>query len=205
VSEVIRNPYRNPDEPGFNPAYRGTPPWDIGRPQSEFVRLEGSGEIRGSVLDVGCGTGENVLYFAQRGHDAWGIDTAPLAITRANEKAVQRGVDAHFLVADAFELWTLGRTFDTVVDSGLFHIFDPEAHTRLVKSLASVLSPGGTLFVLGYSDAEQGGGPPGFSPDELHRAFADGWRVNEVLETRFEILAVPNHKSKAWLASITRE
>ena len=60
----MANPYTNPDEPGFNPAYRGTPPWDIGRPQPDFVRLEEAGEIRGSVLDVGCGSGENVLYLA---------------------------------------------------------------------------------------------------------------------------------------------
>jgi cyclopropane fatty-acyl-phospholipid synthase-like methyltransferase len=153
---------------------------------------------------VGCGTGENVLYMAQRGHEAWGVDAAPLAIAKANEKAAQRGVDAHFLVADAFELSTLGRTFDTVIDSGLFHIFAPEGHSRLVTSLASVLSPGGTYFVLGYSDADQGVGPPGFSLDELYRAFADGWRVNDIRETRFEIVDTPNHKSRAWLASITR-
>jgi SAM-dependent methyltransferase len=199
------NPYRKPDEPGFNPAYRGTPPWDIGRPQSEFVRLENDGEIRGSVLDVGCGTGENVLYFAQRGHEAWGVDSAPLAIAKANEKAAQRGVNAQFLVADAFELSTLGRTFDTVIDSGLFHIFAPDAHSRLVKSLASVLPSGGTYFVLGYSDEDPGAGPPGFSPAELFRAFADGWRVNDIRETQFEIVEVPNHKTKAWLACITRQ
>jgi len=198
------NPYRNAEEPGFNPAYRGTPPWDIGGPQSEFVRLEERGEIRGSVLDVGCGTGENVLYLAQKGHEAWGVDSAPLAIEKATEKAAQRGIDAHFLVADAFELEALGRTFDTVIDSGLFHIFTPEGHSRLVASLAGVLSPGGTYFVLGYSDADQGVGPPGFSPEELRRAFADGWRVNDVRETRFEIVDTPNHKSKAWLATITR-
>jgi SAM-dependent methyltransferase len=199
------NPYRKPDEPGFNPAYRGTPPWDIGRPQPEFVGLEASGAIRGSVLDIGCGTGENVLYLAQQGHQAWGVDSAPLAIAKANEKAAQRGVNAQFLVADAFELSTLGRTFDTVIDSGLFHIFDPDGHSRLVRSVASVLPHGGTYFVLGYSDADPGVGPPGFSPAELHRAFADGWRVNDIRETQFEIVDVPNHKKKAWLASMTRQ
>ncbi len=74
VPPPLDNPYRDPDEPGFNHAYGGTPPWDISRPQAECVRLEESGEIRGSVLDVGCGTGEHVLYLARRGHEAWGID-----------------------------------------------------------------------------------------------------------------------------------
>src|SRR5436853_1953018 len=100
----MANPYTNPDEPGFNPAYRGTPPGDIGRPQAEFVRLEEAGEIQGPVLDVGCGTGEHVLYLARRGHDAWGVDSAPLAIEKARHKSVQRDIQATFVVADAFDL-----------------------------------------------------------------------------------------------------
>jgi cyclopropane fatty-acyl-phospholipid synthase-like methyltransferase len=60
----------------FNQAYRGSPPWDIGRPQKEFVELVMRGEITGSVLDIGCGTGEHALFFASEGHEVWGIDTA---------------------------------------------------------------------------------------------------------------------------------
>ena len=133
------NPYTNPDEPGFNPAYRGTPPWDIGRPQPDFVRLEEAGEIQGSVLDVGCGTGEHVLYLASRGHDAWGVDLAPLAIDIARRKSAERNIQATFIVADVFDLGTLGRTFDTVVDSGLLHIFSPEQRPGFLASLAEVL------------------------------------------------------------------
>jgi SAM-dependent methyltransferase len=117
----VTNPYANANEPGFNPAYRGTPPWDIGRAQPDFVRVEEAGEIKGSVLDVGCGTGENVLYLASRGHDAWGVDLAPLAIDIARRKAAERNIQATFIVADVFDLRPLGRLFDTVVDSGLLH------------------------------------------------------------------------------------
>ena len=54
----------------FESAYLGTPPWDIGRPQPAIVRLAESNQIAGSVLDVGCGTGENILYLAERGLSA---------------------------------------------------------------------------------------------------------------------------------------
>ena len=85
----------------FDSAYQGTPPWDIGRPQKEFVELVRSGEITGSVLDIGCGTGEHALFFAAEGYDVWGIDSAPLAIEKAQEKAVKRGLPVHFSVLDA--------------------------------------------------------------------------------------------------------
>ncbi len=205
VPDPMADRFRDPNEPGFNPAYRGTPPWDIGRPQTEFVRLEEMGEIQGSVLDVGCGTGEHVLYLAQRGHEAWGIDAAPLAIDKATRKAAQRGIQATFAIADAFELRVLGRTFDTVIDSGLLHVFAPELRPRFVASLGAVVSPGATYIVLGYSDDDPGSGPRGYSPDDIRQAFADGWRMNYIREAQFDIVDVAGHKTKAWLSSLSRQ
>jgi SAM-dependent methyltransferase len=201
----VGNPYTNPDEPGFNPAYRGTPPWDIGRPQPDIVRLEEAGEIQGSVLDVGCGTGENVLYLASRGHDAWGVDLAPLAIEIARRKSAERSIQGTFIVADVFDLRKLGRSFDTVVDSGLLHIFPAEQRTGFAASLAEVLRSGGTYFVLGYSADDPGPGPRGFSPGDLRVTFAEGWRINYIRATQFAINDMAVHKSRAWLASISRD
>ncbi|HZP89453.1 MAG TPA: hypothetical protein VFC04_00470, partial [Actinomycetota bacterium] len=56
-------------KPFFETAYGGSPAWDIGRPQPAVVRLEEAGEITGSVIDLGCGTGENALFLASRGHE----------------------------------------------------------------------------------------------------------------------------------------
>ena len=83
---------------------------DIGRPQAYLVRLAEAGEIAGSVLDVGCGTGENALYLATRGHHVLGVDAAPLAIERATAKARDRGIEAEFIVWYALRVGELGRT-----------------------------------------------------------------------------------------------
>jgi SAM-dependent methyltransferase len=98
----------------FDSAYRGgPPPWDIGRPQKEFVELVKRGEITGSVLDIGCGTGEHALFFASEGYSVWGIDSTPLAIDKAREKAARRGLQVHFLVLDALHMSELIRKSDT--------------------------------------------------------------------------------------------
>ena len=144
------------DQRLFEQAYQGQAPWDIGRPQPAIVNLAEAGLVRGSVLDVGCGTGENLLFLAARGHEAWGIDFVPAAIERAKEKAKERGIDAHFLVGNALELEKLGRQFDTVIDCGLFHTFADEERPAFVRELAEILRSGGLLYILCFSDEQPG-------------------------------------------------
>ena len=83
-----------------------------------------------------------------------GVDSAPLAIRKAQEKAKARGLAVHFLVGDALDLASLDRTFDTVTDSGLFHTLSDEDRPVFEKSLASILPPGGIYFMLCFSDRE---------------------------------------------------
>ena len=186
----------------FDSAYEGRPPWDIGRAQPAFAELAESGAIDGDVLDVGCGTGENALMLAGRGHDVLGVDTASAAVERARSKARERGIDAEFLVHDAYDLAALGRQFDTVLDSGLFHVLvrnDPE---RYAASLRSALRRGGRLFVLGFDDRDEGQGPS-VSPGDIRGAFVDGWHVESIDASVFETVGVENHKRRAWLATLT--
>jgi SAM-dependent methyltransferase len=156
----------------FEEAYRGTPPWDIGRPQPVFEVLADAGEIAGPVLDVGCGTGENALLFAARGFEVVGVDAVAAAIEAARRKAVARGLEAEFLVHDALALEGLGRRFATVVDSGLFHTFDDAERGRFVTSLAAALTLGGHYYVLCFSERElRDGGPRRVTQAELRAAF----------------------------------
>src|SRR5258708_2810526 len=113
-----------PTRETFTSAYSGQAPWDIGRPQKAFVEV--AHQIIGSILDPGCGTGEHALFFARRGHKVLGIDFLEEPIKRAKEKADDRGLPVGFLVMDALALLDLPETFDTAIDSGLFHVFSDE-------------------------------------------------------------------------------
>jgi cyclopropane fatty-acyl-phospholipid synthase-like methyltransferase len=188
----------------FDSAYRGTPPWDIGRPQKEFIELVRRGEITRSVLDIGCGSGDNALFFAQEGFDVWGIDSSSLAIQKAQEKSQQRGLPVHFQVLNALELAKLNRTFDTVTDSGLFHTLSDEDRPLFVKNLAAVLSPNGTYFMLCFSDKEPAGyGPRRITEREIRETFSDGWSINYIRPATFES-NIRAQGPRAWLSSITR-
>ena len=182
------------------------PPWDIGKPQPAFVRLAESGLLTGQVLDVGCGTGEQSLLAASYGARATGVDLSPAAIAQARAKAAQRGLDVRFEVADALDLGQLDPNFDVIIDSGVFHVFSDEDRPRYVASLAAVLRPGGTLYLMCFSDRQPGDfGPRRVREDELRASFSDGWAVQSITADTFEIRPVGDTtRAQAWLAVFTR-
>lgn len=188
----------------FDDSYVGTPPWDIGRPQPVFLGLADAGEIRGRVLDAGCGTGEHVLMAAERGLNTTGIDASPRAIAAAQKKAADRSLTARFVVWDALRLGQLEDHFDTVIDSGLFHVFDDEHRAAYVQALTTVVHPGGRYLMCSFSDRQPGDwGPRRVRQEEIRGAFSAGWRVESIEAAQFETNLDPP-MVQAWLATITR-
>jgi SAM-dependent methyltransferase len=190
----------------WDASYRDGPaPWDIDRPQPAIVRVASEGGFAGTVLDAGCGTGENALHVASRGLPVLGVDVAGTALAVARAKAAERGIEAEFAEADALRLERLGRRFDTVLDCGLFHTFDGDERPGYVASLASVTEHGGTLYVLCFSDVGPDTGPHPVGREELSAAFTpgDGWNVAAVepdrVHTRYH-----DHGAPAWFATIRR-
>ena len=104
--------------------------------------------------------------------------------------------------------WTLGdgsSRFDTVLDCGLFHVFEDDDRAALVASLRGLVASGGRYFMLCFSDREPGEwGPRRVSRSEIETSFADGWRIDSIEESRIE-LTWNAEGAQAWLVAMTRQ
>ncbi len=133
----------------FDAVYTDTPPWDIGGPQPAMSALLTEYPPLAPVLDVGCGSGDLSIHLAGLGYQTVGVDFVEAAIAHAQQKrtALPSGVAnrVEFRVADALRPSLLQQQFGSVVDSGFYHLFDPDQCNQYADELAQTLIPGGRL------------------------------------------------------------
>ena len=177
----------------FNAVYRGgellggagitRAPWDIGEVQPGVVEFERRGRFRGSVLDAGCGPGDNSIFLASRGYRVTAVDAASLAVETARERAGGAGIE--FAVADATSLAGFEDRFDTVLDSALFHTLDGDARRRYAAAIHRAARPGAWLNMLCFANVPNGMPEPlSVSEKTVREVLAEaGWRVTELQQS----------------------
>lgn len=178
----------------------GIPPWQIDRPQPEVIRWIEEGKFESPVLDVGCGAGDNALELARRGYRVLGIDPVPEALRRAREKASKSGLaqPPEFMAGDALRLEESGIEAETVLDSAVFHIFSDAEQEVYVRGIETVLSKGGRLHLLAFSELEtREPGPRRLSLEQIRRPFRRDWQFEEAARCRFYDLTRPDG-AHAW-------
>ena len=188
----------------WDASYSGAaPPWDIGRPQPAVVQLAEAGAFVGTFLDAGCGTGEHsILAFRATVPNHSGSMFLRGQFEIAQRKATENKVELTFQVHDARHLDTLGYSFDTILDCGLFHVFDELDRSEYVVALHGVLRPGGHLYLMCFSDSQPGDwGPRRIAEDELRAAFGSGWRFDSVARNHFDINPVGSHHDRGGVGS----
>jgi SAM-dependent methyltransferase len=98
------------------------------------------------VLEVGCGTGCDLLQFAKHGAEAIGVDITPEHLRLAKERVAQL---AEVREGDATELPFPDESFDYVYSHGVLHHI--ETPRLVVEEIFRVLKPRGTFNVHFYA------------------------------------------------------
>lgn len=141
------------ESPGAGLPPMAAPPWDTKAPKDSVVAWHSDGWVRGDVLDIGCGLGDNAIYLARNGYRVTGLDISPTALVTAERRAADAGVDVTFAVTDATRLDGYNDAFDTVVDSGMFHCLDETGKRQYAAAAHRATRPGATLLISCFSDA----------------------------------------------------
>jgi SAM-dependent methyltransferase len=167
----------------FRVMYRlGFKPWDSGVPPPELKELiEGPhAKPPGRALDLGCGTGTNVIYMAQHGWDVTGIDFVPRALAAAKRKAQAARVTARLIQADVTRLAELGigDRFGLVFDLGCLHSIPDDRRGAYATGVTEATLPGADFLVWGFSPTSSN--PflrTKLSRDELEQRFGKDWEM----------------------------
>lgn len=135
--------------------YRFWAPWDAVGVRSELRALLSNGPVSPQThprsLDLGCGTGANVVFLAEQGFESWGTDFSEVALERARDRAATAGVSdrVHLVRADltARTVAGLDGPFDLLTDFGTLDDLDRDGR-RAMADLVVGLSRAGSVMLL---------------------------------------------------------
>jgi ubiquinone/menaquinone biosynthesis C-methylase UbiE len=152
----------------FHYWYFGQPPWDTGVSPPELIDFLQNHQT-GRAIDIGCGTGTNVITLAQAGWKVTGVDFAPRAIKLARQKAGRAGIQAEFLVRDATALQGITGPFDLAFDLGCFHSIPEAGKKKYLNQLDRILAPGGFWLIYGFLNSATDQTSSGLSQTDIDR------------------------------------
>lgn len=169
----------------YRALYRvGFTPWDQEHIPAELSALiEGPSSLTpGRALDVGCGTGTQAVYLAERGWQVTGLDAVEQALAQSRQRAEEKAVDVRWVRGDVANLSAsdLGGGFDLIFDRGCFHDLSRAARDGYVRGVSELAAPEATLLIMAFAPREHGIGPSGASEEEIERRFGEEWELVSV-------------------------
>ncbi|MDR3165974.1 MAG: methyltransferase domain-containing protein [Synergistaceae bacterium] len=188
-------------------------PFDIDAPDEWIADLEQRGQIRGNILDAGCGTGRTSIFLAKLGYSVTGVDISANAVERAARKTVSGEFHIRFIQANICEWIGCDNFFDTVIDIGCFHsLFTENDRKSYASTLQRVCKAGAVVYLRAISEAnlqreeKSRRAFPAMSEASIRSAFEVGWIVNSMAHREIDLLT-DNGRKKAycWFAEIKRE
>lgn len=130
----------------YNLMYLGTPPWDTGISPPELIQY-----IRdnppGRVIDLGCGTGTNLVTLARAGWQVTGVDFIPSAALKARKRLWDERLKGEVRTGDLTRLDIVRGKYDLVLDIGCYHGLSPEGRAAYKSNLGPILTTNGKLLL----------------------------------------------------------
>ena len=151
--------------------YFRQPPWDTGVSPPELFEFIERHEP-GRAIDIGCGTGTNVITLARAGWLVTGVDFAPRPIKIARQKVRQEGVQVELFIKDATHLDGIHGPFDLAFDLGCFHGILREKRTDYLSELDRILAPDGFWLMYGFLERDLGRAGTGLVEADLEQIAA---------------------------------
>jgi len=125
-------------------------PWEVGA-REELIALVESGRLKpGRAIDLGCGTGANAIYLAQKGFEVTGVDFAESAIENAQGQAKDAGVQVNFIVDDLTNLRNISGTFDFLLDYGVLDDLRLHLRESYLHNMLALTHPGSQYLLWGF-------------------------------------------------------
>ncbi len=150
----------------FSYWYFRQPPWDTGISPPELLEFIQT-HSPGRAIDIGCGTGTNVITLARAGWQVTGIDFAPRAITLAKLKLKEVHVRADVQVNDATKMEGISGPFDLAFDLGCFHGIPQNLQSKYLDQLERILAPGGFWLMYGFLRSDADHTPAGLAEADI--------------------------------------
>lgn len=175
----------------YDLAYRLWAPWDAVGVRTDLIHLLEQGivdvETHPRSVDLGCGTGANVVYLAERGFDSWGVDFSEVAVEKAQKRALNAGVDVSLVVGDltAPVIDGLEGSFDFLIDFGTLDDLRGEDRFLMAENINRLSRPGSRFLeycFFGDRDAlpwlsMTASKLSHIAPGELETLFGDRWNI----------------------------
>lgn len=146
--------------------YFGQPPWDTGISPPELLEFIHTHQP-GRAIDLGCGTGTNVVTLARAGWRVTGVDFAPRAIKMAKRKVKEAGVQATLFVGDVTNLTRIEGPFDLAFDLGCFHSIPQDGKLAYLGQLNRILAPRGFWLLYGFLKPDESANSPGLTEADI--------------------------------------
>ena len=192
----------------FQERYKsGNTPWEIHRPDYNLINTVQNTPIAPcNALDIGCGTGNNIIWLQQQGFNAIGVDNNKIAIENARNKAKEAQIDCPLYILDFFNNTIPGAPFDFVFDRGCFHHFlEHKKLNEFAQKTSLLLNKGGFWLTLtgNCDETREGPGPPQLSAGQIINAAEPYFEILSLVSGHFDTdQAIP---AKNWICLMKKK